>query len=211
MDNKQLCDKAEQAWNVSWQRFFRPETNLFYDYVTSKDPLHSQDHLPTIQEVQRQFPNTCGWGTGMEDSAISAWVWMAIICDRFEANGDMAMKAAADKIWAGMALLMKVSKSPGFLARRVRIAEAGEWLLHAGHDGGVRVFVDGQPVGATVGAINHAPYTRTQARVALAAGEHEIVVALDRAGGRGWGIFVTFEIPDECANGGREQVFPEPK
>jgi len=108
---RQLFDKAEEAWNVSWTRYFRPETNLFYDHVSSKDPAHSQDHLPTVDEVRRQLPNTCGWGTGMEDSAISAGVCMATICDRFDATGDGAMKACADKVWTGMARLDEVSKS----------------------------------------------------------------------------------------------------
>ncbi|MEI8350821.1 MAG: hypothetical protein WCG36_00770, partial [bacterium] len=131
---QQLLDKAEQAWNVSWSRFFRPETNLFYDYISSKDPARSQDHLPTVAEVQRQFPNVCGWGTGMEDSAISAGVWMATICDRFDATGDWTMKGWADKVWAGMALLMRVSKSPGFLPRSVCLADGESHYINSSRD-----------------------------------------------------------------------------
>ncbi|MEI6972139.1 MAG: DUF2961 domain-containing protein [bacterium] len=97
-----------------------------------------------------------------------------------------------------------------YLARKVRVSQAGDWILHIGHDGGARVFVDGRQVGCTVGTINPAPHTRTQARLALAAGEHEIVVALDRAGGRGWGIFASFEIPEGCDYSGRAAKFPEP-
>ena len=115
----QLLEQAEHAWAIAWSRFFRPETHLFYDYVSHRDAALSQAHLPTAEEVQRQYPNTCGWGTGMEDSAISAGVWMAAICDRFDATGDMAMKAAADQVWAGMSLLMAVSDAPGFLPRSV--------------------------------------------------------------------------------------------
>jgi len=116
---QQLLDKAEQAWKVSWSRYFRAETNLFYDYISSYDPNESQAHLPTAEEVVRQFPNTCGWGTGMEDSAISAGVWMTTICDRFDATGDLTMKEYAGKVWAGMTLLMAVSKASGFLPRSV--------------------------------------------------------------------------------------------
>jgi len=96
-----------------------------------------------------------------------------------------------------------------YLARKVHVAEAGEWILHVGHDGGARVFVDGRPVGASGGAINPAPYTRTAARLDLAAGEHEIVVAFDRAGGKGWGIFVSFEIPENSIYSTRKLTFPE--
>jgi hypothetical protein len=131
---RQLFDKAEQAWTVSWARYFRPETNLFYDHIFGKDPAHSQDHLPTVEEVQRNYPNPCGWGTGMEDSAISAGVWMATICDRFDATGDESMKGYADKVWAGMALLMKVSKSPGFLPRSVCLADGRSHYINSSRD-----------------------------------------------------------------------------
>jgi len=97
-----------------------------------------------------------------------------------------------------------------YLARKVHVAEAGDWILHVGHDGGARVFVDGKPVGTSAGAINPAPISRTAMRVKLAAGEHELVVAFDRAGGKGWGIFVSFEIPEDCDYSKRVKPFPEP-
>lgn len=79
-----------------------------------------------------------------------------------------------------------------YLARKVKVAQSGEWVLHVGHDGGAWVFVDGKPVAATGGTVNPAPFLRTQAKVKLARGTHEIVVAFDRGGGAGWGIFVSF-------------------
>jgi hypothetical protein len=79
-----------------------------------------------------------------------------------------------------------------YLARTVKVARTGEWILHVGHDGGARVFVDGEPMAATAGTCKPAPFIRTQAPVKLAKGEHEIVVALDRDGGEGWGVFVSF-------------------
>ena len=72
------------------------------------------------------------------------------------------------------------------------MSRSGQWMLHVGHDGGARVFVDGKPVAAAGGTVNPAPFLRTRAPVKLAKGEHEVVVALDRAGGNGWGIFVSF-------------------
>jgi len=85
-----------------------------------------------------------------------------------------------------------------YLAHEVRVVESGEWILHVGHDGGARVFVDGEFVGGEAGTVNPAPYARTSVRLDLAAGEHEIAVAFDRSGGDGWGIYVTFEIPEGC-------------
>ncbi len=95
-----------------------------------------------------------------------------------------------------------------YLARKVLAPEAGEWILHVGHDGGVRVFVDGQPVAAEAGTVNPAPFLRTEARIDWTAGEHEIVVALDRAGGLGWGIYVNFEPSESMQAVDRTTVFP---
>jgi len=133
-EREKLFEQAETAWKVSWSRFYRAETGLFYDYSSSKDPAESQSHLPTAEEVRRQFPNPCGWGTGMEDSAISGGVWLATICDRFDATGDVGMKPHADKVWAGMALLMKVSKSPGFLPRSVCLADGESHYIDSSRD-----------------------------------------------------------------------------
>jgi hypothetical protein len=95
-----------------------------------------------------------------------------------------------------------------YLARTVKVARAGAWVLHVGHDGGARVFVDGKPVAVTAATINPAPYIRTQAPVKLAKGEHEIVVALDRAGGKGWGIFVSFAPAGAGRKKGKTPTFP---
>lgn len=71
-----------------------------------------------------------------------------------------------------------------YLTRRLRVDTACERVLHVGHDGGVRVFLDGQAVAATPGTINPAAGTCTWVAVRLADGEHELCVALDHAGGR---------------------------
>ena len=94
------------------------------------------------------------------------------------------------------------------LARKLHVAADGEWILHLGHDGGARVFVDGQPVAAAPGTCNPAPRDRTQVRVVLAAGEHELGIALDRDNGRGWGMFVCFEIPSNRLIHSQQPVFP---
>ncbi|MEI6972836.1 MAG: DUF2961 domain-containing protein, partial [bacterium] len=92
-----------------------------------------------------------------------------------------------------------------YIGRRVVVEQAGEWILHVGHDGGARVFVDGLPVAANAGAVNPAPRKRTKAPVKLDIGEHEIVVALNRDGGKGWGMFVSFA----HAASGPKKPFPQ--
>lgn len=91
-----------------------------------------------------------------------------------------------------------------YLARRFSMKAAGRRTLNIGHDGGVRIFVDGKVVAATTGTVKPAPPTRTPAVIDLKAGEHEICVALDRAGGEGWGFFASLSKPAEscgCTGG----------
>lgn len=95
-----------------------------------------------------------------------------------------------------------------YLAKTVQVAEDGPWILHIGHDGGARVFVDGQPAALQTGLVNPAPYQRTQVRVDWKAGEHEIVIALDRAGGLGWGAYVSFEPAESMQTPGQTVTFP---
>ena len=89
-----------------------------------------------------------------------------------------------------------------YLARRIRVASDCERILHIGHDGGVRIFVDGKAVAATPGTINPAAPSRTQVRVKLRRGTHEICVAFDRADGKGFGIFASLQpLPAGCGSG----------
>ncbi len=80
-----------------------------------------------------------------------------------------------------------------FLGRTLHASEAGACILDVGHDGGVRIFVDGLAVAAAPELVNPAPLSRTRVRLHLEAGDHELVVAFDRAGGKGWGFHATIE------------------
>jgi len=89
-----------------------------------------------------------------------------------------------------------------YFARKVQLAAAGKRVLHVGHDGGVRIFVDGAAVACTPSTTKPAPATRTQVVLDLGAGEHEICVALNRDNGLGWGMFVSLQpVSDCCASG----------
>lgn len=82
-----------------------------------------------------------------------------------------------------------------YLANRFKVRKAGRWTIIMGYDGGIRVFVDGRPVFGDPQRINPATPERSRIPIELAAGRHEIVVALDTDAGRGWGIFFRFERP----------------
>ena len=60
----------KRAWETAFRRFFCPETELFYDFVTDVEN-NAWHHLPTPDDITASVPNPCGWGTGMEDSALN--------------------------------------------------------------------------------------------------------------------------------------------
>jgi hypothetical protein len=86
-----------------------------------------------------------------------------------------------------------------YLANRFRVDQAGAWTILLGHDGGAKLFVDGKAVLCEPRCVNPARPDRSRATVRLGKGVHEIVVALDLAGGKGWGIFFRFAAPTGAA------------
>ncbi len=117
-DNR-LRSCVENAWNISWSAFYKPETHLFYDYLTSYEHGKGLAHLPAVDEVKRQFPNTCGYGTGMEDCMISAGVMLDMIVDRYAVTGEENMKDCAREVVKGIRLCTLSHGYTGFVARAV--------------------------------------------------------------------------------------------
>ena len=114
-----LAEAMDAAWDVSWKRFYLPRTNLFYDYLSSYEPGRELAHLPTAAEVARQYPNECGYGTGMEDCMISAGVMLSLLVDRYAVTKDETLRDRADAVFRGIRLCATAHGVPGFLARGV--------------------------------------------------------------------------------------------
>lgn len=95
-----------------------------------------------------------------------------------------------------------------YLANRFKVERRGVWTVFFGHDGGARVFVDGRSVYQDGRRENPARSGRGRFDLALAKGEHEIVIALDTDHGNGWGIFLQFEVARQARQGGRKPDFP---
>ena len=77
-----------------------------------------------------------------------------------------------------------------WLGCRVRCAEAMRVALRLGYDGPVKLFVDGRPVFHDP---NPAKPDTAAPEVALAAGEHELALALGANQGKAWGAFLRFQ------------------
>lgn len=118
-ETKKLEDMAEGAWQTILKKLYNPGTGLFYDYISSYEHDRRFAHLPTIEEISRQYPNTNGWGTGMEDSMIDAGVILSMLCDRYETSRDKGLKDIAGKIFEGMKLCATLSSAKGLLLRSV--------------------------------------------------------------------------------------------
>jgi len=117
--SRELTVCVEHAWKVSWTRFYLPQTHLFYDYLTSYEPGKELAHLPTVAEIARQYPNECGYGTGMEDGMISAGVMLDLIADRYAVTKEKFLRAKAYDVFQGIRLCATAHGVTGFLARAV--------------------------------------------------------------------------------------------
>ena len=98
---------------------FLPQVQTFRDYLSSYEPGKEQAHLPTAEEVKRQYPNPCGYSTGMEDGMILGGAMLSLICDRFAVTGEESPARAGRAGIRGMRRCATVHGVPGFIARNV--------------------------------------------------------------------------------------------
>lgn len=112
-----LDAKMKDAEEVVWKRFYSSQTNLFYDYITSYEEGEELAHLPRPDEVARQYPNPCGYGTGMEDCMISAGVMMTAVLNRYRCDGYAEGPRRAEEIFLGIERSVRSVPGEGFVAR----------------------------------------------------------------------------------------------
>jgi hypothetical protein len=108
--------KIDLDESLMWSRFFLPKTNLVYECLSSFDEKTCQNHLPTADEVKRQFPNPCGYATGMEDCAILGGTVLSALVDKYNAQQKYFEQTStnARKILDGLDTLVQPD---GFVAR----------------------------------------------------------------------------------------------
>ena len=113
----ELTQKLIDAEEILWSRFYSPKTHLFYDYITSYEKGKELAHLPQPDEVARQFPNPCGYGTGMEDCMISAGVMMTAVLNRYKCDKYKEGPRRAKAIFLGIERSVQSVPGEGFVAR----------------------------------------------------------------------------------------------
>ena len=102
-----------------------------------------------------------------------------------------------------LALMAAHGMLPNIREHSFRVMEVasflGQALAEAGFDLHLPLVTAGallHDLGKALDQDSEGTHPALGADLAAKSGEHEIVVALDRAGGRGWGIYVSFEHPE---------------
>ncbi len=133
--NVALNDRMESAWTFAWTELFCEKTGLFYDWLSTRDRAHRFDHLPPPDEIRRQYPNPCGWGTGMEDSMLNAGTMMDVLCDRWKRTRSPELPVLAGKILDGMARCsLRPGPMHGFVVRSVSMADGESCYFNSSMD-----------------------------------------------------------------------------
>lgn len=118
--NIQLRETIDAAWNQITRLLFCEKVNLLYDYLGSLDERRF-DFLPQPEEIRRGFPNSKGYGTGMEDSMLNAGIAVDICILRTGLFPDTAeeCEAFARRLFKGMELCATVHGRNGYIVRSV--------------------------------------------------------------------------------------------
>lgn len=133
------AEKIADAERVMWSRFFVPKTKLFYECLSSFDEKTCQSHLPTAEEVGRQYPNPCGYATGMEDCAILGGTVLAALADKYEMSPDPQTAARAKLVAEGLESLVLPD---GFVARGLCVEDGRSVYINSSVDSTRTAFTD---------------------------------------------------------------------
>lgn len=133
MKPQNLHPSIEPAWNFT-ERLYHSGTHLYYDYVSSDEEDGATKYLPTLEEIQAQAPNPCGWGTGMEDSMLNGSNILEAILAMYNRTKDKSLKAIADDVFDGLYTCATVSNQNGYLARSVSPIDGKTHYMNSSRD-----------------------------------------------------------------------------
>ncbi len=131
MQSADFRKKIDLDEYLMWSRFFSPKTNLIYECLSSFDDKTCQNHLPSADEVKRQYPNPCGYATGMEDCAIVGGTVLAALVDKYTVTKDEKISEQASTILDG---LDKLVQPDGFVARGLCLEDGKSFYSNSSID-----------------------------------------------------------------------------
>ncbi len=129
-----MQQSIRSAWDYLWDKLFCPKTSLFYDYRVSTEKDGAVCTLPSAEMVQKQIPNPCGWGVGMEDSVINNATMLDTVIARYEVTKSCEMQQYADKLYEGLKLCATVSDRSGFIVRSVSPFDGVSHYINSSRD-----------------------------------------------------------------------------
>ncbi|MEE0929019.1 MAG: hypothetical protein UIG59_07480 [Acutalibacteraceae bacterium] len=121
-----------KALRFIFDRFYCKDTGLIYDFLI--DGKNAWHHLPSPEDVKRQNPNPCGWGTGMEDSVLNGGSAIDALVGHYAATHDEWAKKLCLELFEGMMLCATVSEHKGFIARSVSPADKKSYYINSSRD-----------------------------------------------------------------------------
>lgn len=107
--------KIQQAWDYIVNNVYNPDTKLIYDHKHARD----LSHFPTTEEVNRSYPNSCGYSVGMEDGMINGGTMIDACLCRYEKYGDRDVLNLAHDLLSGMLNCVECARTEGFVPRGV--------------------------------------------------------------------------------------------
>ena len=121
--------KIDDLWRFVRERLFFEPTNLIYDHV-----IDDLAYFPTTDEALSNFPNPCGYGTGMEDSMINGSSMLLACLGRYQAERDEEAKALAHRLVAGILNCQSKAKTIGFLPRSLTPCDGESHYVDSSRD-----------------------------------------------------------------------------
>ena len=107
-----MLPNVRRADDVLWERFYRPDMGLFYEY----DPSDAS-RFPSPEEVAARIPNTAGWKTGMEDCCLNGGAILDGYVSAFRVTNEQEWADKAREVFHGLLRLGDIPQRKGFVAR----------------------------------------------------------------------------------------------
>ena len=124
---------TKKALKIVFERYFCPETELFYEF-TIDEQNNAWFHLPTPEDIEKQIPNPCGWGTGMEDSTMNGGTAIDALITLYEMTKDENVKKCINAIFRGLMRCSENSKDEGFISRSISPFDGKSHYIESSRD-----------------------------------------------------------------------------
>lgn len=125
---------ADKIWELMLTRLYSEKTHTFYDYTLPDKIQKFEEYLPSPEIIDKQIPNPCGWGSGMEDGVINGSIMLENAIEAYKYTKDEKYISLAKDFFKGLKTLASVSSSDGFLARNVSPVDGKTHYIDSSRD-----------------------------------------------------------------------------